>query len=281
MSFDGQLASQRILAALLARLEELPEFDAVLLEKLNREMDAVRSSMNSDLMAAERELLGINQKVSNLSEVIANAGLEEILIEKLQELKSQRLQMLQKIRSLKEMPEQEVTLPPMATLKQRIRDAFQALATESPEFGELMRKIITDLRVFPYRICDGNRIVQRATFTINLVPFLNMAAVPAEVEALLRHDTTVDLFDPPQRVLYRERTVSLLQNGLAITEAAKRLGVTLAVAQNALKLHRVMEKLGLTDPFLPLTEPPADDTKMKRHLHPRYRFTPLKSDQAN
>lgn len=275
MTFDGHLASKRIVSALLNKLEELPEFDLVMLEKLNKELDATRESQSAECKMAERELTGIDQKIANLSDAIADTGLDEILGAKLRELKMQRLHLLQKIASFKETPQQEATLPPLATLKQRLHDALQTLAAESVEFGHLMNTIIRDLRIFPFRICDGNRIVQRGTFTINLVPLLKSGKVPAVIEDILRHEVTIDLFDPPQRVQFREQIMSFTQNDLTLAQAAQRLGITKVAAQNAIRLNRIMEEKGLTDPFEPLAEPPFGDTKIKRHLHPRYRFTPL------
>ena len=35
-----------------------------------------------------------------------------------------------------------------------------------------------------------------------------------------------------------------------------------------------MEGLGLADPYVPMTEPPADQARIRRHKHPRYRFEP-------
>ena len=40
---------------------------------------------------------------------------------------------------------------------------------------------------------------------------------------------------------------------------------------------RRMHTLGLTDPYVAVTEPPDDYGKLRRHLHSRYRFEPLES----
>ena len=38
-----------------------------------------------------------------------------------------------------------------------------------------------------------------------------------------------------------------------------------------------MDELGITDPYLPVTKPPDDYTKLRRHKHARYHFEPLAS----
>ncbi|HEV2969517.1 MAG TPA: hypothetical protein VGY55_05955 [Pirellulales bacterium] len=57
--------------------------------------------------------------------------------------------------------------------------------------------------------------------------------------------------------------------------AASTLGLTVTAAQRAAALDRIMRTKGITDPFVPLREPPLNYPKLRRHLHPRYNFTPL------
>jgi hypothetical protein len=52
-------------------------------------------------------------------------------------------------------------------------------------------------------------------------------------------------------------------------------GITKTAAQYAAGLDRLMGRLGLIDPYVRMAEPPTDYPKMRRHLHPRYRFDPL------
>ena len=90
---------------------------------------------------------------------------------------------------------------------------------------------------------------------------------------------TVDLFDPPQRAAYREAVIEVRQaNPIGkkkkMEELAQTLGLTVTAMQYAVALHRKMNSLGITDPYMPITEPP-ESGKLRRHKHPRYQFTPL------
>jgi site-specific DNA recombinase len=40
-------------------------------------------------------------------------------------------------------------------------------------------------------------------------------------------------------------------------------------------LQRKMDELGITDPWVSVTEPPSDYNRLRRHNHERYRFEPL------
>ena len=51
--------------------------------------------------------------------------------------------------------------------------------------------------------------------------------------------------------------------------------VTVTAAQHASALQRLMDDLGITDPYIPVWEPPEDGLKLRRHRHPRYKFEPL------
>ena len=64
-------------------------------------------------------------------------------------------------------------------------------------------------------------------------------------------------------------------NGMTEYQVARELGITVTAAQRASALQRKMDRLGLLDPYLRITEPPEDCTKLRRHRHPRYRFQPL------
>ena len=104
-------------------------------------------------------------------------------------------------------------------------------------------------------------------------------------ERLLRRELVVDLFDPPQREAYRKRIVELkAQCGSAesptarpLTEKqiAEQLGITETAVQRSAALERLMRQLCLCDPYLPVTAPPDDFRKLRRHKHPRYCFEPL------
>ena len=69
--------------------------------------------------------------------------------------------------------------------------------------------------------------------------------------------------------------MSLQAEGLTRRQIAELLGLTLPAVQRAINLDRKMKELGITDPYVPVLEPPADCKKLRRYRHPRYRFEPL------
>jgi hypothetical protein len=114
----------------------------------------------------------------------------------------------------------------------------------------------------------------RAHLTLDLAPLVPDAEVLEGRTGVLRRELVVDLFEMPQRAAYRERVMALRAGPLREREVAASLGLTVTAAQRAAALDRLMEERGLTDPYVPLTEPPPDQARMRRHKHARFRFEP-------
>ena len=119
------------------------------------------------------------------------------------------------------------------------------------------------------------RPLLRAHFTFSLVPLLPPAPESPQLAAALRRSLVVDLSQAPQREAYRFSVMELTANGLSQHEIAWELDITETAVQRAVALSRHMDKLGVSDPYLPLSAPSDDYDKLRRHKHPRYRFEPL------
>ena len=58
-------------------------------------------------------------------------------------------------------------------------------------------------------------------------------------------------------------------------DIADRLDIAQSAVEKALRLHRLMVQMGLTEPFIRLTSLPDNCHRLHRHEHQRYRFEPL------
>jgi site-specific DNA recombinase len=84
---------------------------------------------------------------------------------------------------------------------------------------------------------------------------------------------SVNLFNPPQREAYRVKVMEM-RNSMTDSAIAEILKITKTAAQRAASLQRMMDILGITDPYLPIADPPEGNAKFRRHKHARYRFEP-------
>lgn len=174
-------------------------------------------------------------------------------------------------------PSQAMVVPSVDDVKQLARDAVRGLASDSFEFAKVMRTLVGKIFVFPYRLCDGGDVVLRARVRLVVANLLPEKRLQEALALPLERRLTVDLFDSlPQRVKYRESVVARRAKGESERHVATALGITQPAVQKASALDRVMKRLRLNDPYVPLIEPPRTNcAKLHRHLHPRYRFEPL------
>ena len=108
-----------------------------------------------------------------------------------------------------------------------------------PRRARLTRRLIPRLEARPYRLCDGGKPVLRAHLTLDLAPLIPDAQALEGRTNVLRRELVVDLFDMPQRAAYRERVIAL-RPGRTEREVAAELGLTVAAAQKAASLDRLM-----------------------------------------
>jgi site-specific DNA recombinase len=271
ISVDGSLAAAKIGSALLAEVMALPEFDPIFL----REVTEQAASLHAEDDRRIKELLGqeatVRQQIDKVTAAIAEMDDSRALLDKLRSLETERNRLAADRQEIERLPRVTVELPPINQIRHLAAEAFQDLAPGSLEAGRLARRLIPRLEARPYRLCDGNSMVLRAHMTLNLVPLIPDGKVLEGRSSVLRRELVVDLFDMPQRAAYRERVMTM-------RAVAKTLGLSTTAVQAAVALDRLMKNQGLSDPYIALTEPPPDLARMRRHLHPRFRFEAIHSD---
>lgn len=272
-TFDGGEAGPRLAAAVLAVAEGLPAFDGAFRSRAQAASVARRSARAATLVRLDLDIAQAGREVANLTDAVSRMGFSEALRVKLGEAEGRLARLAAERADLRRQPDDVPELPPVERLRALAREAVGAMAFGDPAFGRTMRRIVPRVAVLPHQPLDGGAVVLRATLTVNLAPLLGAAG--ESVGGLVAREVTVDLFDPPQRVAFRERVAALRAAGQTERAAAAACGLTLTAAQRAMALHRLMQSAGVTDAYRLLTAPPADGEKCRRHRHARYRFDPL------
>ena len=272
---SGDTVVRKLTEAIMAEVQALPDFDVTFMEKVRLEVVEARAKQSVRQLELRRRLEDIARQIDKITDAICRLSDSQALLEKLQQLERQKSEVEQEVDELNEAPAAEVSVPSIAEIKHRSAEIFQSFACRDREAQRLLRRLIPDLRVYPYQLCDGGAVELRARFTMNLAVLSSATTLANDLEGVLRREVTVDLFDPPQRVAYRQQVVTRRAAGLTERQVAKELGITHTAAQRAAALDRMMNLRGLTDPYIPLLEPSANFGKMRRHKHPRYKFEPL------
>ena len=278
VGFSGAVAADRVSAALVAELCRLEGFDDQfrrLVEAAGRDGGADLDSRWAELGRAEADLAG---RKENLLKAIAAYGPRPMVGQKLAEVEAAERDLGLTRRELERSRGQPLSLPAsVADLRAAFEAKFRGPAAESPEFGAALREVVPALTVGLVRLCDGGHLLPRARATLSLAGVAPDARRAAGLGDLLTREVTLDLFDPPQRERIRADAVRLAAAGLDQRDIARRLPepATQAAVSDALALDRRMRESGLDTPYVWVAAPPADYPKLRRHLHPRYRFEPL------
>jgi site-specific DNA recombinase len=196
----------------------------------------------------------------------------------LDEIKAEEIRIAAATLALERRVDRTLVLPDSITdLRAMFEASQQRLASDSPEFGELMRNLVPDFHVFLVRLCDGGHLLPRARARLALDGIVADARHVPALTPLLTRIVTIDLFEPPQRERIREEAVQLAANGLGPTAIARQIAEepTATAVQNALALQRKLQELGLVSPYVTVLQPPDDYTKLRRHKNRKYRFTRL------
>lgn len=276
ITVDGPTAARKISEAVFAEIEALAEFDAAFLVLVNEEakkLDGVRDGRLRELVA---EVSRTDREIANVVKFIRSGDDSQRVRVELQGLEEKLRQLQYDKDQLELVSTGAVVVPAVAEIKQLAREAFRDLSLDSFEFAKLLRGLTGKIIVDPYRLCDGGHIILRARFRLQIANLLPDARLQEVVRKPLEIALTVDLMEkPPQRVEFREAVMARRAAGETERQIAKALGITQTAVQRAAALDRLMKRLGLTDPYVRLMEPPADYSKLRRHLHPRYRFESL------
>jgi hypothetical protein len=269
------LAAHKVLTAIKTEIAKLPDIDSVLTDLLAKEVKRLQADQVDHGGQLEQRRKQLERELDNIRAALRQAGPSAILIEELKNLESEWNQIGGAIAALDRVPKQMIAIPPLHEVKTQALQALTSIAHSSPEFGRLMRQLIPCIWVYPYRLCDCGRVVLRARLSLDLVALIPAVRGLDSCSEILRRDLVVDLFDPPQRVSFRQRVQELRAQGLTERQIAAQLGITQPTVQYAAALTRRMQEHALTDPYVPLLAPPDDQCKLTRHLHPRYQFRPL------
>lgn len=275
VTFDGVLAATRISEAVLKEVEQLPDFDPMFLSMLQAEAQRLDTDRQQRLADFERRYSATVSAISNLLTFIKGGKAPESIAEELQHLEEDKGKLAGAIAHLRQQPLNVVEIPPIAVIKSLLRDRVSELAQDRLEFANVMRKLVPRVVVFPVRLCDEGRLVLRGKFRLEIANLLPNRQAAELLRRPLSRIVQVDLFEDPQREQFRQQIMALRAEGISEREAAKACGITATAAQHAAALQRKMNALGLTDPYVLVTEPPENCPKLRSHKHSDYCFRPL------
>ena len=220
MTVDGPEAGRKLIAAITAQIESLPEFCEKLKDLVHVALQQRTDSRIERLVALQRQEDAIARQIDHIIAFVRNGVGSPSLGEELTKLERQRSDLAARRQDILDEPVAMPVLPSIDDVKLLARSALANQADEPYEFGRIMRRLIPQIIVRPFRLCDGGGIVLRASLTLNLAGLLPTSQRQPDVAAHLQRELVVDLFDPPQRAAFREQVVALRNAGLTENDVA-------------------------------------------------------------
>jgi len=276
MTVDGPALARAIAKEVQREIELLPEFDESWRRQLSVEAASLCAENDQHREKVEGQLLLVTRQVDNLVNFIADGERSESVAKRLRIAESHKAEINDALEKLERHRPQSIQLPSRDELCQIAHSAFANLAIESQEFGALMRTVIDDLYVLPYRVLEIGQPQPRCGFKLNLSTLLagTDSQVLRQLETL-NVQCVVDLTVAPQYERIRPDVVAMRSRGMKEKQIATQLDVTVTAVQHAASLQRKMDALGLTSAWEPILTEEAVKGTFKRVHHPRYQFQPL------
>jgi site-specific DNA recombinase len=276
VAIDGRLLAKKLVTAITRELCRLDGFDSQFQAIVFAAQNENAGDLTDSRARLAREVEVLRREKENLIAAIKQIGPKSMLVEQVDQIERKEKELVWERTQLECRGRQQVELPPsLGALRQLLEEAFQKLAVDSFEFGDLMRQLVSDLSVYVVRLCDGGHPLPRAEVKLNLAGSLSDIDRVPELRQLLTREFTFDLFRPPQRERIREDVIRLTGEGMSQRCIGRNLAekATQPAVQNAIALHRQMQERGLSSPYELLLEPPDDYAKLRRHKNPRYQFS--------
>ncbi len=278
VGFPGPLAAKKLVQAVTEILFELDGFD----DQFRAMVDQAKTGGANGFAARRRKLESdeseLRRERNNVMQLIRSVESSSVLAEMLKDIEHRERLLAGERRHLETAQGRTLNVPNSTDeLRLLLLQEFERSAIDSLEFGDLIRLIVAEMHVYLVRLCDGGQLESRAKIRLNLLGIFPDHILVPELLSLATREITLDLFDPPQRERIRKECVALAAQGLEQRAIAAQLSErpTQTAVWKALQLQRRMDELTLSDPYILVTEPPKDYSKLRRHKHPQYKFTPL------
>jgi site-specific DNA recombinase len=272
ISVHGPRECQKIVEAVFGEIQNFSGFDEMLIAKVDSELQKLHDQSGADRKRVEGQIQSCSRELGNLIDFIKEGNASRIVSEELSRLEGQLDELNRERDQILQRPDSLVALPTVDEVKDLARVALRDQFDSPWKFARLMQSLIPKIELFPVRLIDGGRIELRARFQLSLARFLPSVKSLPGFENLQGKEFTSNLFEPPQREAFRMKVVKLRASGMTEKKAVQQLGINATVAQRAAALQRLMDARGISDPYIEVTAPPDDYTKLCRHKHRRYRF---------
>jgi site-specific DNA recombinase len=270
MTIDAAQVANAVAADIRELVRSLPSFN----ESWALEYEAQRSSLlateDAELERVAAELAKEERALKNLLNALAELGSSAAVVEKIRSSESNVQLLRDRAYRLERDSSRRVSLPNLDEIIAVADKSFVDLAVASQDFGRMMKSVVTEFFVLPYRLADGGHVQPKIMYRACLAPLVDHPDLD-----LLKFDRIIDLTKKPTRLCILDDVVELVNAGSKHAEVAAKLDVFKTEVGYAMRLHRRMKELGTDDPWVPVTDSEHVIDYFKKIRNPQFKFEPL------
>ena len=270
MTVDAARVAGAVASDISDLVRSLPSFDEVWAEEYEAQRRELLNTQNAELKRVKAELAKETRTIANCIDALAELGSSPSVLDKLRPAES-KVQLLQdRIYHLEQASSESVALPSFEEIATVSEKTFENLAVEDQEFGRMMRSVVKEFFVLPYRLADGGHVQPKIVYCASLAPLVDHPDLE-----LMQFDRVVDLTDNPRRAQILGEVVEMVTSGAKHADVAAELGVFKTEVGYAMRLHRAMKRLGVDAPWVPVTNVDQVVDYFKRVSNSQFDFKPL------
>lgn len=270
MTVDAAEVANAVAGDIRELVRSLPSFDEAWVAEYESQRLAMLKTQNSELKRVKAELAKEKRSVENLIGALAELGSSPSVLEKIRAGESKVQLLKDRVHQLEKASSETIALPSLEEIVAVSDKSFEDVAIADQNFGRMMKSVVDEFFVLPYRLADGGHVQPKIAYRACLASLVDHPDLE-----LLQFDRVVDLTKKPRRLRFLEDVVEMVDSGAKHAEIAAELGIFKTEVGYAMALHRKMLALGIDDPWVPVTCSDQVVDYFKRVRNSQFNFKPL------
>ena len=270
MTVDAAEVANAVAGDIRELVRSLPSFDEAWVAEYESQRLAMLKTQNSELKRVKAELAKEKRSVENLIGALAELGSSPSVLEKIRAGESKVQLLKDRVHQLEKASSETIALPSLEEIVAVSDKSFEDVAIADQNFGRMMKSVVDEFFVLPYRLADGGHVQPKIAYRACLASLVDHPDLE-----LLQFDRVVDLTKKPRRLRFLEDVVEMVDSGAKHAEIAEELGIFKTEVSYAMALHRQMLALGIDDPWVPVTCSDQVVDYFKRVRNSQFSFKPL------
>ena len=248
-----------LLPKLLEILKEHPELRQRLIDTAWSEYERALVISRRHTDKDERRLAELQREAGQLAEAIAKRALDALL-DCLEQTQTEIKALQTRLKHRRQEVEQSTKFMSKQDVENGLLDAVLELSQTSFEFGALMRQMFPDFYAYPAQALDTPQVHARVVLRLPTGSAESDSNGPENSESI-----TIDAFEPPLHIANAQRCWTAKQEHpeWSLKRIGKELSLCYMTVKRALAYARLMIARNTTDPYVVLTQRPAEASRWR------------------